>query len=158
MLLGMSRRSCLGSNLRFDDNVNRLTSELWFDADSPAIYAFEWDYDYVGNRTYQKFGADRTYYTYNGANELTHLHALDADTWGYFAYDSRGNCLRIKEPDGTAYFTYGDANLVTEIKHESGVMNYLDYDARRLRYAMQDSAGPGKECSQEGIDSRRVRG
>ena len=68
------------------------------------------------------------------------------------------NCLQIKEPDGTAYFTYGDANLVTEIEHESGVMSYFYYDAQQHRYAMQDSGGRRKQCSWEGIDSRRVRG
>ena len=51
--------------------ADRLTDETWFDADSPAIYAFEWDYDCVGNRTYQKRGADQTHYEHNGANELT---------------------------------------------------------------------------------------
>ena len=123
------------------DDVNRLTSETWFDADSPAIHAFEWDNDYVGNRTYQRADADRTYYEHNGATELTKLHEFDADTWSHFAYDSRGNCLQIKDLDGTIYFMYSDANLVTESKQKSGVMNHFYYDVQLHRCGIQDSDG-----------------
>lgn len=35
------------------DNADRLTGEHWVDSGDSTIYAFGWDYDGVGNRTYQ---------------------------------------------------------------------------------------------------------
>ncbi|MFO7900033.1 MAG: hypothetical protein R6V58_13350 [Planctomycetota bacterium] len=48
------------------DDADRLTSETWRDSGGGTIYAFEWDYDRVGNRTRQKRGSVETYYTYDG--------------------------------------------------------------------------------------------
>ena len=44
-----------------------------------TIYAFEWDYDNVGDRTYQKRGSVETYYAYDAGNELLRSHELPAD-------------------------------------------------------------------------------
>ena len=71
-------------------------------------------------RTYQKRGADETYCEYDASNQLTLRHELTGDAWAHFAYDSRGNCLQMHEPDGTAYFAYNHANLVTSIKFKDG--------------------------------------
>jgi len=104
-----------------------------------SIYAFEWDYDGVGNRLYQKRDGAETYYTYNAANELTHF--VEAGGGTYFEYDARGNCTAIDEPTGATYFEYSDADLVTSISYPSGVANYFYYDGKLRRYAMEDSDG-----------------
>jgi len=123
------------------DAADRLTSETWKDSGGGAIYAFAWDYDPVGNRTYQSQNSVQTYYNYNEGNELTQYHELPADAWTYFAYDSRGNCLRIQEPSGTTYFEYSDADLVTGIKYPGGTTNTFRYDGRLHRCALTDSDG-----------------
>ena len=51
----------------------------------------------------------RMYYAYDWVNQLQEVHEVPADAWTYFAYDSRGNTLRIQEPAGTTYCTYSDA-------------------------------------------------
>ena len=38
------------------DGADRLTAETWKNASMQTIYAFEWDYDAMGNRTYEKRG------------------------------------------------------------------------------------------------------
>ena len=104
-----------------------------------TIYAFEWDYDGVGNRLYQKRDGAETYYAYNAANELRHFVEGGAST--YFQYDARGNCTVIEKPSGATYFEYSDADLVTSIQFASGVTNYFYYDGKLRRYAMEDSKG-----------------
>jgi len=122
------------------DDADRLASERWQNSGGAELYAFEWNYDLVGNRTYQKRGNTESYYTYNAANELTQVHELPS-TGTYFAYDSRGNCLRIQESAGTSYFRYNDVNLVTVIKYPNAQENKFYYDALLRRYAMEDSSG-----------------
>jgi RHS repeat-associated protein len=121
--------------------VNRLTSEKWYDAAMTPLYAFQWDYDPVGNRTYEKRGNVETYYTYHEANELLRTHRTSDDAWTYFQYDPRGDTTAIQESDGTMYFSYNPVNLVTAIAYKSGVANYFYYDARMRRYAIEESAG-----------------
>jgi len=112
------------------DAADRLTGETWKESGGSTIYAFAWDYDPVGNRTYQSQNSVQTYYDYNEGNELTQYHELPADAWTYFAYDSRGNCLRIQEPSGTTYFEYSDADLVTSIQYPGGTTNTFRYDGQ----------------------------
>ncbi len=121
------------------DDASRLTSESWYDSGMAEIYAFEWDYDLVGNRTYENNGVNETYYIYDASNALT-LLSRDG-VYSELLYDRRGNCRKIEEPDGTIYFEYNHANLVTRITHKNGIDNYFHYDAMLRRYAMQDSDG-----------------
>ena len=121
------------------DNADRLTSEDWYDSGMSQLYAFAWDYDSVGNRTYQSRDGAETYYDYNAANELT--HSVTGGNQSYYSYDSRGNCLTIQEPDGTTYFDYNHANLVKSIVFKDGTPNYFYYDARLRRYGIEDSDG-----------------
>lgn len=123
------------------DNADRLTSKDWYDSGMSQLYAFEWDCDAVGNRTYQKRGTQETYYTHDACNALTESHEIPADTWSYFHYDSAGNCIRIESPNGTTYFTHNALNLMTSVKFRTGVMNYFYYDARQRRYAVHESTG-----------------
>ena len=104
------------------------------------LYAFEWNYDGVGNRTYQKYNNQETYYTYDSVNALTQKHRLGTG-YTYFTYDSRGNCTKIQAPDGDIDLEYNYADLVTGIKHKNGESNYFYYDAQLIRYAMEDSNG-----------------
>ena len=57
----------------------RRESGEWKDSGGSTVYAFEWDYDNVGNRTWQKRGSDETYYAYDAGNELLRSHELPAD-------------------------------------------------------------------------------
>jgi RHS repeat-associated protein len=123
------------------DNAGRLKAETWKNSGGSQIYGFSWDYDAAGNRIYELRGAVESYFTYDAANELTLLHKIPADTWTYFYYDARGNCLDIQESDGTIYFMYNDVNLVESIKYKDGTRNQFWYDAMLRRCAMQDSDG-----------------
>ena len=115
------------------DNANRLTGETWKNSGT-TIYAFSYDYDAVGNRTYENRNGVQTYYTYDAVNKLLQSHNVTNNTYTYFAYDPNGNCTSIAEPDGTTYFAYNDADLVKQITFKSGVTNYFYYDALMRRY------------------------
>jgi YD repeat-containing protein len=121
------------------DAADRLTSEDWYDAGMSSLYAFQWDYDPVGNRTYENRDGKETYYTYDAGSELLHTVSDGAST--YFHYDARGNCTAIQEPDGTTYFAYAGANLVRSIAYKTGVANYFYYEAGLRRYAIEESTG-----------------
>ena len=82
-----------------------------------------------------------SYYEYDAANQLTQVHDLPADTWNYFAYDTRGNCLRALDTSGSAYFAWTSADLVDKIRWADGKANYFYYDARLRRFGMRDSDG-----------------
>ena len=121
------------------DRASRLTSEDWYDSGMSSVYAFAWDYDSAGNRTYQGFNGVETYYTYNADNSLDYHYT--GDDYSYFEYDSRGNCTVIQESDGSVYFEYNHADLVTRISYKNGTENYFYYDSKLRRYAMIDSGG-----------------
>ena len=87
-----------------------------------------------------KFRLNGLIYTYDAGNALIRKDALGGNS-SYFTYDCRGNCTAIQESEGTTYFTYNHANLVTDIRFKTGVCNYFWYDAQLRRYAMQDSDG-----------------
>lgn len=38
------------------------------------------------------------------------------------------------------YFEYSDANLVKDVKHRDGTMNYFAYDALQRRFAERNAA------------------
>ncbi|MFO7899354.1 MAG: hypothetical protein R6V58_09860 [Planctomycetota bacterium] len=84
------------------DDLRRLTAETWKDSGGSTIYGFAWNYDPAGNRIVQPKDlggtVTETYYTYDAGNELLRSHDVPPDTWTYFAYDSRGNTVRIEEP------------------------------------------------------------
>ena len=131
------------------DAADRLTSETWRAPGGETLYAFAWDYDAMGNRTYQsEIGVNggtqespvETYYAYNAANELTHAHALPADSYTYYAYDSRGNCLTAHSlSEGTQYFTYDSRDLVTSIRYRDGSAQYFAYDALMRMTSLVDT-------------------
>jgi len=122
----------------------RLTDERWQASGGSQIYAFGWDYDAVGNRSIEyQGGATHRYYTYDAANQLTGWNdAPGVGSYEGFAYDERGNCIRIDKPGGLAvYFEYNDVNLVTSIRYTDGTMNYFSYDAFMRRFAVQEASG-----------------
>jgi RHS repeat-associated protein len=123
------------------DEADRLTGEHWYDSSMTALYAFQWGYDAVGNRMYEYRDGQETYYEYDAANQLLRTHDASADAWTYFAYDTCGDCTVIQEPDGTTYFTYNPANLVTSILFKDGSSNYFHYDAQQRRYALEEPTG-----------------
>jgi len=123
------------------DDSDRLTGENWYNSAGTNIYAFTWNYDAVGNRSYEYRNGARTYYQYDAADALTRYHLLPDDNWTYWNYDARGNCARIDAPNGSTYFAYNGLNLMTSVLFRSGVANYFYYDARQRRYAIQESTG-----------------
>ena len=119
------------------DHPNRLTSENWKDSVGSSIYAFSWDYDAVGNRTYQKRDGSEAYYDYNAGNEV--VHSVTDGQHSYYSYDSRGNCTHIESPAGTQYFAYDHRDLVTGIRYRDGSTQYFHHDGTMRMYAMDDS-------------------
>ena len=52
------------------DEADRLTGEDWYDEQMTPLYAFQWDYDAAGNRTYESRDGQATYYTYRCVCQL----------------------------------------------------------------------------------------
>ena len=134
------------------DDADRLIGER------TPHHRWTWQYDPVGNRTYEHhthvvgiygYRYD-TYYTYDAANELEHTHKQTeasiyydpyertADQHVYYTYDPRGNCTRVDEADGSTYFEYNHANFATAIRYRDGSTQYFNYDGLLRMYAMDD--------------------
>ena len=124
------------------DGNNRLTAQDWYSGGA-CIYAFAYDYDAGGNRTYDSFNGVETYYEYSPADELLRKHVLPADEWAYYAYDANGSLVRLHKPAAgeCTYFAYNDVPLVESIRYPDGSMNYFHYDGQMRRYAVEDSTG-----------------
>jgi len=121
------------------DPKHQLTRETQRDSQGQDIYAWEWDYDAAGNRTYQIFNGVTTYYQYNEANELTEETTDGVTT--YHTYDRCGNTTAKHEPDGTTYYHWDYENLLRQIDLPGGAHNYFSYDADSKRISKQDSEG-----------------
>ncbi len=122
------------------DDADRLTGETWTE-NGTETYAFSYDYDAVGNRTYENNNGTETYFTYDAANEMTQAYNATDDSTTSYSYDAMGNCLSIADADGTTYFTYNDANLVKSITYPDSTANYFSYDALMRRDSIIDSTG-----------------
>jgi hypothetical protein len=108
-----------------------------------SLYAYEYQYDKVGNRSYLNYNNEHTYYTYNEANELTLEVPLGGDLV-YYTYDGRGNQVQRKVLGGdTTYFSYNSRDLVTAIDSTASgfTTNYFEYNALGQRTKMVDSTG-----------------
>jgi len=121
------------------DAKHQLTRETQRDSEGQDLYAWEWDYDAAGNRTYQTFNGVTTYYTYDAANELTEETTDGVTT--YYRYDRCGNTTAKQEPTGTTYYHWDYENLLTQIDLPDGAHNYFTYDADSKRVSKQDSEG-----------------
>ena len=62
------------------DGLQRLTHAEWKASGGASLYAYEYNYDRVGNRTSLVANGTPTYYTYNAANELVHEVAAGGET------------------------------------------------------------------------------
>lgn len=67
------------------DALNRLTKEYEHDTALTILY----DYDSLGNKTYEKNSQDEKFYTYNELNQLVAKEAYNRTT--NYEYDKRGN-------------------------------------------------------------------
>jgi YD repeat-containing protein len=120
------------------DAADRLASEEWKDA-SGTLYAFSYDYDLNGNRTYHNRDGTEVYYTYDAADRL--LHFDEGGQYTYFAYDTDGNLEVIEEPGGAVtYFEHASHGLVSKIKPLSGTEVTFGYDALLRRVRMTEGA------------------
>ena len=129
-----------GSCVYYEYDPNQqLTAETQTDDLGAAVYAWEWDYDRAGNRLWQKFNGEATYYTYNAGNELLTETADGVTT--YYEYDRNGNQTAKDGPDGTTVFHYDFENLLRQIDLPDGAHNYFTYDADSKRKSAVDSSG-----------------
>jgi len=114
-------------------------NETQRDDEDTDIYAWEWQYDLAGNRTYQDFNGEKTYYTYDNCKQLTHEITDGVPT--YYQYDGCGNQTAKQEGAGTTYFQYDHENLMTQIDFPDASHNYFSYDADGKRTSIGDSEG-----------------
>ena len=129
-----------GSCVYYEYDLNQqLTKETQTDDLGAAVYAWEWDYDRAGNRLWQTFNGEATYYTYNAGNELL-TETTDGVTT-YYEYDRNGNQTAKDGPDGTTVFHYDFENLLRQIDLPDGAHNYFTYDADSKRKSVADSSG-----------------
>ena len=126
------------------DGLQRLTAAEWKDSGGVSLYAFEYAYDKVGNRTHIVANGLATYYSYNAANELTLEETPDASETIYYIYDGRGNQTQRQVLGGqTLYFDYNSRNLVSGIWNTDPTFtpNYFEYNALGQRIKKVDSTG-----------------
>jgi RHS repeat-associated protein len=108
-------------------------------------YENYYEYDAAGNRTLLRHGEtgaeDLTYYAYNGANELTSLHA--ASGWTYFAYDANGNTVMEQAPGYTRYFDWDGRDMLTGVRstEQGWTDNVYRYDGLASRVSTLESGG-----------------
>jgi len=108
-----------------------------------SLYAYEYNYDRVGNRTSLVANGTPTYYTYNAANELLHEVTPGVET-AYYSYDGRGNQTQRSVLGGeTTYYSYNSRNLITRIDstQEGFTPNTFGYNALGQRIRITDSTG-----------------
>jgi YD repeat-containing protein len=125
------------------DGLQRLTAADWKDAGGSTLYAFEYEYDKVGNRLRFAQNGVSTYYSYNEANELVSEVTPGSET-AYYAFDGRGNQIRRSVLAGhTTYFSYNSRNLVSGIWNTdpTSTPNYFTYNALGQRIKKVDSTG-----------------
>ncbi len=121
------------------DRKHQLTKETQRDDEDTDIYAWEWAYDLAGNRTYQDFNGEKTYYTYDTCKQLTHEITDGVPT--YYQHDGCGNQTAKQEGAGTTYFQFDHENLMTRVDFPDGSHNYFSYDADGKRTSIGDSEG-----------------
>ena len=119
------------------DARHQLTAERHLDGGE--VYAWEWDYDAAGNREYQVFNGEATYYEYNAANEL--LTETTGGETTYYDYDACGNTTAKQEPTGVTYYHWDHENLMTRLDLPDGGHSYFAYDADSKRVSKRDSEG-----------------
>jgi len=120
------------------DARHQLTRETHVDG-GQTVYAWEWDYDAAGNREFQVFNGQATYYAYNAANEL--LTETTGGQTTYYSYDACGNTTAKQEAAGTTYYQWDHENLMTRIDLPEGGHSYFAYDADSKRVSKRDAEG-----------------
>ncbi|MEA3401437.1 MAG: hypothetical protein U9R79_09390 [Armatimonadota bacterium] len=120
------------------DGKHQLIAETHVDG-GETVYAWEWDYDAAGNREFQVFNGEATYYEYKAANEL--LTETTGGETTYYEYDACGNTTVKQEPTGTTYYHWDHENLMTRLDLPDGGHTYFAYDADSKRVSKRDSDG-----------------
>ena len=132
------------------DDTRRLTREGIYDSSGVQLYAFDYQFDVAGNRTYLKVTmatSAEIYYEYNAANAITKRHTLQTAAgrtagWAYYEYDNNGSLTAFKnESAGVTTYTWDENGLCDSITPPSGGPTYFFYDGRMTRYAMKSSSG-----------------
>jgi RHS repeat-associated protein len=142
--IAIEREPALGAFYYQYDQLQRLGYEGQF-VDAARQYENYYEYDAAGNRTLLRHGEtdaeNLTYYTYNGANELTELH--DAAGWTYFDYDPNGNTVMEQAPSYTRYFDWDGRDMLTGVRstEQGWTDNVYRYDGLASRVSTLESGG-----------------
>ena len=84
------------------DGLQRLTAADWKDSGGASIYAYEYAYDKVGNRTHIVENGVPTYYQHNPANELTRIGWVDDGMIGWLEFGAWAGS-RLAEREASAH-------------------------------------------------------
>jgi RHS repeat-associated protein len=142
--IAIEREPALGAFYYEYDQLQRLAYEGQF-VEAARQYENYYEYDPSGNRTLLRHGEtdaeNLTYYDYNGANELTRLHASAG--WTYFAYDQNGNTVMEQSPGYTRYFDWDGRDMLTGVRstEQGWTDNEIRYDGLASRAELLDSTG-----------------
>ena len=107
------------------DNLYRLTEETITDATN-GDYAATYEYDWVGNRTYETVDGVSTAYTYDNNDRLTQTGGTT------YVYDDNGNTLTETLDGVVTTYEYDVKNTVRSVTKE-GVTTEYTYHHNRVR-------------------------
>ncbi|MFY0640991.1 MAG: type IV secretion protein Rhs [Bermanella sp.] len=125
------------------DNLYRLTDETITDAIN-GNYRANYQYDWVGNRTYETVDGVSTAYSYDLNDRLTSQGGTT------YTYDANGNTL-IETLDGNVTtYLYDHKNKLTSVE-KSGVQTTYSYNVNGIR----DSKTEGGVTTSYVVDSNR---
>ena len=110
------------------DNLYRLTDEvIKASIDATAVsYAANYQYDWVGNRTYETVDGVSTAYGYDLNDRLTSQGGTT------YSYDNNGNTKTETLDGNVTSYTYNSKNKLTSIE-KAGVVTGFTYDSNGIR-------------------------
>lgn len=108
------------------DNLYRLKSEAVTDAVNGNYFA-EYQYDWVGNRTYETVDGVQTSYAYDDNDRLT---SQGGTTYGH---DANGNTLSEILDGVVTSYTYNGRNKMTSVNKAGGLIAAYSYNASGIR-------------------------
>jgi len=127
------------------DTLNRLITETITDATN-GNYSAAYQYDKVGNRTYETVDGVQTAYTVDNNDRLTQQGGTT------YTYDDNGNTLTETLDGKTKNSTYNAKNQLIETTTDAGVKTRYQYNADGIREAQTT----GLETTQYIVDSNRA--
>ncbi len=121
------------------DNLYRLTGENITDAINGNYHA-SYEYDLVGNRTYETVDGVQTAYSYNANDWLLQTGGTT------FGYDDNGNTVTETLDGVTTTYTYNSQNQMVET-NSNGVITQYGYNPSGIRSQKVENAGTAEEVT-----------